>query len=71
MRSTRPVSTFDCIAVTQRDLDDREFSEVGQWFKNNEQENPWVRRTDMRFVIEHAFLDKTSRCCGFYPTQEN
>jgi hypothetical protein len=59
-------SDVDCIGVTERELDDREFSELAQWFKNKEQENPWVRRIDMRFVIEHEFLDKTSRCCGFY-----
>jgi aminoglycoside adenylyltransferase-like protein len=57
-------SDVDCVAVTERDIDDREFSELDAWFKGNS--NRWVRRLDMRFVINHEFLDKTSRCCGFY-----
>jgi hypothetical protein len=59
-------SDVDCVAVTLRDLDDREFSELDAWFRNKGEQNRWVRRVDMRFVIEHEFLDKTSRCCGFY-----
>lgn len=59
-------SDIDCVAVTERDLNDREFSELDAWFTNKQEQNPWVRRIDMRFVIEHEFLDKTSRCCGFY-----
>jgi hypothetical protein len=59
-------SDVDCIAVTRRDLDDREFSELDGWFKSTGEHNRWVKRIDMRFVIDHEFLDKTSRCCGFY-----
>lgn len=60
-------SDVDCVSVTRRDLDGREFSEVDGWFKNRAEQNRWVERIDMRFVIEHEFLDKASRCCGFYP----
>jgi hypothetical protein len=59
-------SDVDCIGVTQRDLDDREFSEVDEWFKNKGENNRWVKRMEMRFVIDNEFLDKNSRCCGFY-----
>ena len=59
-------SDVDCIGVTRRDLNDREFSELGEWFKKNGDNNRWVRRIDMRFVIDHEFLNKSSRCCGFY-----
>lgn len=59
-------SDVDCVAVTRRDLDEREFCELDQWFKNQGARNRWVGRVDMRFVIGNAFLDKTSRCCGFY-----
>ena len=59
-------SDVDCVGVTRRDLDDREFSELDQWFKNKKQQNRWVERIDMRFVIDHEFLDKMSRCCGFH-----
>src|SRR4029077_19402273 len=58
-------SDVDCVGVTRRDLDDREFSELDQWFKSKKQQNRWVERIDMRFVIDDEFLDKTSRCCGF------
>ncbi len=59
-------SDVDCIGVTRRDLDDREFSELDGWFRNKVENNRWVRRIDLRFVIDHEFLDKSSRCCGFY-----
>ena len=59
-------SDVDCVGVTQRDLDDREFSDLDQWFQNKKAQNRWIERLDMRFVIEGEFLDKASRCCGFY-----
>jgi Domain of unknown function (DUF4111) len=59
-------SDVDCVGVTRRDLDDREFSKLDEWFKNKAKGNRWVDRIDMRFVIDEEFLDKESRCCGFY-----
>jgi hypothetical protein len=59
-------SDVDCIAVTRRDIDDREFSELDVWFRNKSEHNRWVKRIDMRFVINDEFFDKNSRCCGFY-----
>jgi len=59
-------SDVDCIGVTRRDLDNREFSELEEWFKNRQQHSGWIKRVDMRFIIEHEFFDKASRCCGFY-----
>jgi hypothetical protein len=59
-------SDVDCIVVTCRELDVNEFSELDEWFKHTGEYNPWVRRLDMRFVIDNEFLDKTSHCCGFY-----
>lgn len=60
-------SDVDCVGVTRPDLDDREFSQLEEWFKNKGEQNRWVSRIDMRFVIDHEFLDKASKCCGFYP----
>jgi hypothetical protein len=59
-------SDVDLVAVTERDIDAHEFLELEAWFAGKGEQNPWVRRIDMRFVIDHEFLDKTSRCCGFY-----
>lgn len=59
-------SDVDCIGVTRRDLDDREFSKLDEWFKNKQEKNRWIDRIDMRFVIDGEFLDRSSRCCGFY-----
>jgi len=59
-------SDVDCVVVTQRDLHDREFSELDEWFKNKDQQNRWLKRLDMRFVLNGKFLDKTSPCCGFH-----
>ena len=60
-------SDVDCIGVTRRDLDDREFSELDGWFENKKKQNRWVGRIEMRFVIDEEFFDKASRCCGYYP----
>jgi hypothetical protein len=59
-------SDVDLVAVTERDIDDREFSGLEAWFAGKGKQNSWVRRIDMRFVIDNQFLDKTSHCCGFY-----
>jgi predicted nucleotidyltransferase len=59
-------SDVDCIVVTARGLDEREFSELDEWFTKKGEQSRWVKRIDMRFVIDHEFLDKASRCCGFY-----
>src|SRR5579863_2345414 len=59
-------SDVDFVVVTHRDLDGREFSELDDWFSNQAKQNRWVSRIDMRFVIDHEFLDKASPCCGFY-----
>lgn len=59
-------SDVDCIVVTSRDLDRGEFSSLEKWFNEGTRRNPWVKRLDMRFVIGNEFLDKSSRCCGFY-----
>jgi hypothetical protein len=59
-------SDVDCVGVIRRDLDDRQFSELDQWFQNKREQNRWVKRIEIRFVIDHEFLGKTSRCCGFY-----
>jgi hypothetical protein len=59
-------SDVDCVAVTERDIDDLQFSALDAWFLSQSEHNRWVRRIDMRFVIDREFLDKTSHCCGFY-----
>jgi len=60
-------SDVDCVGVTRRDLDDHQFTELDRWFENKKKQNRWVNRTEMRLVINDEFLDKTSRCCGYYP----
>ena len=59
-------SDVDAVGVTRRDLDDAEFSALGKWFSESAGRNPWTEKLDMRFVIDGEFLDKQSRCCGFY-----
>jgi hypothetical protein len=59
-------SDVDFIVVTRQDLDDREFAELDQWFTYSDKQNRWVKRIDMRFVIDQDFLNKASRCSGFY-----
>ena len=59
-------SDVDCIVVTQRDLTDREFSDLEQWFQRAWETDPWARKLDLRCVIQHELLDKKSRCCQFH-----
>ena len=59
-------SDVDCIVVTRRNINDREFSTLKGWFENSLKKNHWASKLDMRFVIDKEFLDKTSTCCGFH-----
>jgi hypothetical protein len=59
-------SDADIAVLIRRDLDELEFAEIDAWLRNKAEINSWVGRLDMRFIIDHEFLDKTSRCCGFY-----
>src|SRR5438445_12292440 len=63
-------SDVDCVGVTRRDLDDREFSELDGWFKTKAEQNHWVMRSDMRLVIDCEVPDYASHCRGcFYQTR--
>jgi predicted nucleotidyltransferase len=63
----RRCSDVDSVVVTRNDLTDAEFADLESWFRRAARRNRWVRRLDMRFVIDREFFDKKSRCCGFYP----
>jgi len=59
-------SDVDSIVVTRRDLSEAAFAAMEKWFDAAAGRNRWTARLDMRFVIDGEFLDKKSRCCGFY-----
>ncbi|HVE58667.1 MAG TPA: aminoglycoside adenylyltransferase domain-containing protein [Pyrinomonadaceae bacterium] len=59
-------SDVDCIIVTRRDINEREFSEIDEWFAKSLEKNYWSSKLDLRFVIDGEFLDKTSKCCGYH-----
>lgn len=59
-------SDVDCIVVTRKDINEREFSALEDWFAKALKENFWTGKLDMRFVIDGEFLDKTSKCCGYH-----
>ena len=59
-------SDVDFVTVTRHDLEDHQFAQLDQWFRQHQLRNRWVTRIDMRFVIDREFLDKNSKCCGFY-----
>ncbi|MGH9949252.1 MAG: aminoglycoside adenylyltransferase domain-containing protein, partial [Pyrinomonadaceae bacterium] len=58
-------SDVDSIIVTRRDINEKEFTTLEEWFEKSLGQNPWTHELDMRFVIKGEFLDKTSKCCGF------
>jgi predicted nucleotidyltransferase len=59
-------SDADCVVVTRRDINEREFAALGDWFDKSLKENYWTSKLDMRFVIDKEFLDKTSKCCLYH-----
>jgi len=59
-------SDVDAVVVTRRDTNAEEFAALEKWFGASAGRNRWTERQDMRFVIDGEFLDKQSRCCGFY-----
>lgn len=59
-------SDVDLVIVTKKDICADEFSKLEIWFKKTIQKNTWMKRSEMRFVIENEYLDKTSNCCGFF-----
>lgn len=59
-------SDVDCIVVTGKDINEREFSALENWFAASLNENCWTGKLDMRFVIDGEFLDKSSKCCGYH-----
>ncbi len=58
-------SDVDCIVVTRRDVNDKEFARLKSWFDKSLEKNPWAYELDLRFIIDREFLDKRSKCCGF------
>jgi hypothetical protein len=68
-------SDVDCIGVTRRDLDDREFSELDEWFKNkgenNRENNRWVKRIDMRLSWTMSFLTRVRDAAASTTTPVN
>ncbi len=62
----RRCSDVDAVVVTRRDLSRAEFATMARWFRSASRSNAWVRRLDIRFIINHEFFDKRSRCCGFH-----
>lgn len=59
-------SDADLIVVTEKDVIEREFSALDEWFSQKLKENEWTGRLDMRFVIDGEFLDKNSKCVGYH-----
>ncbi|HSK73355.1 MAG TPA: aminoglycoside adenylyltransferase domain-containing protein [Pyrinomonadaceae bacterium] len=59
-------SDVDVIVVTKKDINEREFSALDDWFAIQLTKNFWTSKLDMRFVIDGEFLDKTSRCVGYH-----
>ena len=47
-------SDVDCVGVTPRDLDDREFSELDEWFKNKKEQNRTAACRTPREIITAA-----------------
>jgi len=59
-------SDVDVIVVTNRDVNEQEFSALDDWFTSQLTKNFWTSKLDMRFVIDGEFLNNTSRCVGYH-----
>ncbi len=60
------VSDADLIVVIRKDINDREFSVLEDWFARQLKKNAWTEKLDLRFVIDQEFLDKNSKCCSYH-----
>lgn len=58
-------SDLDCIAVTEEPLTEVEFADLANWFAVAGQEDPWVERLQMSFLIRRTVLDDDPAACLF------
>jgi len=56
-------SDVDCIVVTKRDLSDAQFRRLGAWLNKAAEQNPWVVRLQMSFLIRGEVMMMNSKAC--------
>ena len=56
-------SDVDCIVVTERDLSDSQFRNLGAWLAAAVESNPWVARLQVSFLIKNEILTMNARAC--------
>jgi aminoglycoside adenylyltransferase-like protein len=56
-------SDVDCIVVTERDLSDAQFRNLGDWLSRAAESNPWAARLQMLFLIKSEVLTMNSKAC--------
>jgi hypothetical protein len=56
-------SDVDCIVVTQRDLSDAQFRNLGAWLAATAASNPWSARLQISFLIKNEILTMNSKAC--------
>ncbi len=52
-------SDVDCIAVTERALNELEFRQVDSWLKKAAAADPWVERLQMSFLIKASVFSES------------
>src|SRR5207253_4221164 len=56
-------SDIDCIVVTERDLSDAQFRNLGAWLARAAESNPWTTRLQISFLIKNEVLTMDSKAC--------
>ena len=56
-------SDVDCIAVTQRALDEAAFGRLDRWLTEAALEEPWFLRLQMLFLVQRRLLVEDPRAC--------
>jgi hypothetical protein len=59
-------SDIDCVVVLERDLNDREFADLEDWFTQAVGRNPWADKLDMRFHLRDELLVRNSKMCSYH-----
>jgi hypothetical protein len=54
-------SDVDCIAVTQHELTEEQFTQLDAWLSHAAAENPWVARLQISFLIHDDILINTPK----------
>lgn len=58
-------SDIDCIVVTERDVTEAQFQELGEWLGRQAESNPWTARLQLMCLLRDEVLTMNSKACDY------